>query len=291
MTGFARVRQPLGEGELTLTVKSVNHRALDVHVHLPPELEAFENAVRAAVKRHARRGHLQVQARLSGVHPGAPAAINRKLLECYLAAFRSATVAYGLFGEPDLNAALRIPGMFEPAGAEPDPETEPTFLAALEEALYALDEFRRREGEETTAGMRQRNQALQQQVARMEEIRARALPVLQARLQERITQLLANVPLDPQRLAQEAAFLADRSDVNEELTRLKVHATELDGLLASGEEIGKKLDFLLQEMQRETNTILAKAAGAAEFGLSVTELALAAKSEIERIREQAGNLE
>jgi uncharacterized protein (TIGR00255 family) len=97
--------------------------------------------------------------------------------------------------------------------------------------------------------------------------------------------------VDPQRLAQETAYLADRSDVSEELTRLRVHTAKLDDLLREGEEIGKKLDFLLQEMQRETNTILGKVAGAAELGLAITELALAAKSEIERIREQAGNLE
>jgi uncharacterized protein (TIGR00255 family) len=134
-------------------------------------------------------------------------------------------------------------------------------------------------------------QAIQGHVTCMGELRERALPAFEARLRERLAQLLANVPLDPQRLAQEAAFLADRSDISEELTRLKVHAGELEGLLEAGGEIGKKLDFLLQEMQREANTVLAKAAGAGEPGLAITELALAARSEIERIREQAGNLE
>jgi uncharacterized protein (TIGR00255 family) len=125
----------------------------------------------------------------------------------------------------------------------------------------------------------------------MEEARAGVMPAFEARLQERLAQLLASVPLDPQRLAQEAAFLAGRSDISEELARLKVHAAEVEGLLQADGDVGKKLDFLLQEMQREANTVLAKAASAGEAGLAITEQALAARAEIERIREQAGNLE
>lgn len=291
MTGYARARRARGEGEVTVSVKSLNHRALDLHVHLPPELEVFENAVRVALKRWLRRGHVQVQVRLSGGGAGSPVMLNQRLLESYLATFRQAALAHCLTGEPDLNAALQAPGMFQSAEAEPDPETESALLAALEEALQALDEFRRREGAEIATEMRAWVQGIQGHVTRMGELRERALPAFEARLRERLAQLLANVPLDPQRLAQEAAFLADHSDISEELTRLKVHAGELEGLLEAGGEIGKKLDFLLQEMQREANTVLAKAAGAGEPGLAITELALAARSEIERIREQAGNLE
>ena len=291
MTGYARARRALGQGELTVSVKSLNHRALDVHVHLPPELEVFENAVRAAVRRWLRRGHVQVQVRLSGDGGASQAVLNSRLLESYLAAFRQAALAHCLVGEPDLNAALQVPGMFQLAAVDPDPATESTLLAALEEALQALDEFRRREGTAIASEMRAWCQAIQEQVARMEEVRGRALPAFEARLGERLAQLLASAPVDPQRLAQEAAFLADRSDISEELTRLKVHAGELEDLLEAGTEIGKKLDFLLQEMQRETNTVLSKAAGAGEPGLAITELALRTRSEIERIREQAGNLE
>jgi len=291
MTGYARARRAAGEGEVTVAVKSLNHRALDIHVHLSPELEVFENAVRGAVKRRVRRGHVQVQVRVRGAARAPAAALSQRMLEAYLAAFRQAAMTHCLVGEPDLNAALRVPGMFEPAESDPDPEMESALLAAMEEALEALDEFRRREGGEIAADMRAWNQALQEHVARMEEVRAGVMPAFEARLQERLAQLLASVPLDPQRLAQEAAFLAGRSDISEELTRLKVHAAEVEGLLQAGGDLGKKLDFLLQEMQREANTVLAKAAGAGEAGLAITERALAARAEIERIREQAGNLE
>jgi len=291
MTGYARVRRALGEGELTVSVKSLNHRALDVHVHLPPELEVFENSVRAAVRRWLRRGYVQVQVRLSGYRGAAQPVLNSGLLESYVAAFRQAALKHCLVGEPDLNRAFEVPGMLQLAEADPDPETESTLQAALEEALQALGEFRRREGAEIASEIGASNRAIQEHAARMEEVRARALPVFEARLRERLAPLLDGASLDPQRLAQEAAFLADRSDISEELTRLKVHADGLERLLEAGGEIGKKLDFLLQEMQRETNTVLSKAAGAGEPGLAITELALATRSHIERIREQAGNLE
>jgi uncharacterized protein (TIGR00255 family) len=127
----------------------------------------------------------------------------------------------------------------------------------------------------------------------MEKIRANAQDVFQNRLTERLKDLLkgAQVQIDPQRLAQEAAVLADRSDIGEELARLKIHAGQLAGLLDTGGESGKKIDFLLQEMNRETNTILSKTSGAGEIGLKITELALAAKAAIEKIREQSLNLE
>jgi uncharacterized protein (TIGR00255 family) len=125
----------------------------------------------------------------------------------------------------------------------------------------------------------------------MEEIRSRALPAFQQRLREKLTELLDGSQVDPSRLAQEAAFLTERSDIAEELLRLKTHADQTDALLAAEGETGKKLDFLLQEMNRETNTILSKTGGLGETGLTLTDLGLAAKAEIDRIREQSLNIE
>jgi uncharacterized protein (TIGR00255 family) len=164
-------------------------------------------------------------------------------------------------------------------------------VAALEEALDALNRFREREGGEMAAEIMERCAAIRQGVGRMEEIRSGAVPAFHKRLQERLTELLRAAAIEPQRLAQEAALLADRSDISEELIRLKTHAGELAQLVRAGGEIGKKLDFLLQEMNRETNTILSKTGGLGELGLTITELALAAKSEIDKIREQSLNLE
>jgi uncharacterized protein (TIGR00255 family) len=294
MTGFARVRRPLGDGELVVSVKTLNHRSLDVHVHAPSLADPFENAVRALVKSRLARGHVDVRVVLpSGAVNGNTVALNRALLEEYLSAFHQAAAEHGLDARPDLNAALRIPGMFGEAseGFDLPPGTEAAMLDALGAALDELNQFRAREGAEIAQEMSGHNTRIGVLAEEMEKIRAGAQDVFQNRLADRLKDLLKGVQIDPQRLAQEAAVLADRSDIGEELARLKIHAGQLAGLLDAGGESGKKIDFLLQEMNRETNTILSKTSGAGELGLKITELALAAKAAIEKIREQSLNLE
>ncbi len=291
MTGFARVRKTEGRHEVVLSVKTVNHRGLDVHFRMPGELDAFESVLRAAVRRHLARGHVQIQIQYVVTGAEANAAVNEGLVETYLQAFHRLSAIHGLKGQPDLNSALQIPGMFQPEDSEPDSAMETLLTSAVEEALQRLDEFRAREGQEIAGDMRQRNRLVLQSAKKMDELRSRALPEFQARLTERLNELLGSMGLEPQRLAQETAYLVDRTDISEELTRLKVHAVQLEDLLSEGGEIGKKLDFLLQEMHRETNTILSKSTGIGETGLEITDLALGAKAEIEKIREQGLNLE
>jgi uncharacterized protein (TIGR00255 family) len=291
MTGFARVRKSSGAGEVELTVKSVNHRGLDIHFHMSDELDVFENALRSALKRHVLRGHFQVRVVFTRSQAAAPA-LNRGLLDAYFGAFRQAASEMGIKGEPDLNTALALPGMFLEAGREqPEEAAEQFLVSALEEALLSLNAFREREGKELAAELTARAAAIREAASRMQELRSQAAPAFQARLSERLAELLGGTALDPQRLAQEAALLADRSDISEEITRLRVHTSQLEALLARGGEIGKKLDFLLQEMGREANTILSKTSGAGDLGLVMTEVGLAVKAEIEKIREQALNLE
>jgi len=294
MTGFARAHRPLGDGELVVSAKTLNHRSLDVHVHAPSMVDAFENAVRSLVKSRLTRGHVEVRIALpAGITKSTSAALNRTLLEEYLGAFRQAAAEHKLNAQPDLNAALRIPGMFGEAfeTAELPPGTETAMLDALGCALDELNQFRGREGSEIAQEMSGHNTRLGVLAGEMEQIRANAQEVFQNRLTDRLKDLLKGVQIDPQRLAQEAAILADRSDIGEELARLKIHSGQLAALLDTGGECGKKVDFLLQEMNRETNTILSKTTGAGEIGLKITELSLAAKAAIEKIREQSLNLE
>jgi len=294
MTGFARARRPLGEGELVVSVKTLNHRSLDVHVHAPSVADPFENAVRALVKSRLARGHVEVRIALPpATVNGNSATLNRALLEEYLGAFNQAAAEHGLDTRPDLNAALRIPGMFGEVSEGPElpSGTEAAMLDALGAALDELNQFRAREGAEIAQEMSGHNTRLGVLAEEMEKIRTGAQEVFQSRLTERLKDLLKGVQIDPQRLAQEAAVLADRSDIGEELARLKIHSGQLGALLDAGGESGKKIDFLLQEMNRETNTILSKTTGAGEIGLKITELALAAKAAIEKIREQSLNLE
>lgn len=292
MTGFARVRRPLGDAEVVVSVKTLNHRGLDVQVHAPSSADPFENAIRALVKSRVSRGHVEVRVAIPQGSAGGGVGVNRPLLEQYLKAFREIAAEHGIEAAPDLNSALRIPGIFgESADTEPPEGTEAALLAALAEALEELNAFRAREGAEIAAEMRSYNACVASVAGDMEKIRTGATAAFHARLSERLKDLLKGAQIDPQRLAQEAAILADRSDIGEELARLKIHSAQLAALLQAGGEVGKKLDFLLQEMNRETNTVLSKTGGAGEAGLRITELALEAKSAIEKIREQSLNLE
>ena len=291
MTGFARAQKFSEEGEAVITVKSVNHRGLDIRFHMPGELDVFESALRAVLRRYAVRGSFQVHVTYNSTRPGSRA-LNSGLLNAYLATFRQAADELGLPGSPDLNAALSLPGMFhEEAGDELDEGAESLLVSAMEEAMQALNAFREREGGELIAELVVRAALLREAAGRMEELRTGAVPAFQARLATRLAELLGGSSLDPQRLAQEAALLADRSDISEELTRLKVHVAQLEDLIKLGGEVGKKMDFLLQEMSREANTILSKSTGIGEVGMAITDLALAAKADIEKIREQSLNLE
>jgi uncharacterized protein (TIGR00255 family) len=292
MTGFARVRRHLAQGELVLSLKSVNHRGLDLHFHLPAELDPLESDLRAVLKTGIARGHVQIHGSLTRLVGDSAGQLNRPLLQAYLAAFHEAAKLHGLPGDPDLNSALRIPGMIS-QGEEADLEEE-VKLAALDaarEAVAVLNQVREREGAATADELRQRCRAICDLVRRMEEIRAGAIPAFQKRMRERLAELLHGTGIEPQRLAQEAALLADRSDVSEELMRLKTHAAQLETMLNTAGEVGKRLDFLLQEMNRESNTVLSKTGGLGDLGLTITDLALAAKSEIDKIREQSLNLE
>jgi uncharacterized protein (TIGR00255 family) len=256
------------------------------------DLDPFEGAIRAAIKRHIGRGHVDV--RISLVKAGGPVVLEVDLLrlENYLAAFRKAAELHGLRNEPDLNSAFRLNGMLAEGGGLDLPAAfEAPLVEVVEEALVMLNQFRSREGASLAEVMLERNQAISEGVQLMEMMRGRALASFHSRLKERLSELLNGAGVEPQRLVQEAALLADRSDIGEEIARLKIHSAQLAEILKKESDAGKKVDFLLQEMNRETNTILSKTFGIGESGLAITDLALAAKSDIDKIREQALNLE
>jgi uncharacterized protein (TIGR00255 family) len=292
MTGFARVQKTTEQGDISVSLKSVNHRGLDLHFHLSAELDSLEHVMRAALKRAVLRGHVDVRCSVMRPANGASLSLNLPLFRSYLAAFRKAAAEEGIDAQPDLNRILLLPGIL---GASeqwaPDTTAEKAILAAIEEAVDALNQFRAREGAELAAFIREQNATIRTGGEEMQRIRAGAVPAFQKRLVEKLQELLGNTMIDPQRLAQEAALLADRGDIGEEISRLQIHSRQLDEILDSGGEVGKRLDFLLQELNRETNTILSKTSGLGDLGLRITELALASKAATEKIREQALNLE
>ncbi len=292
MTGFARVQKTTEYGDIAVSLKSVNHRGLDLHFHLGAELDSIEHVMRAALKRSVIRGHVDVRCSLLRTTNGASAGLNLPLFRSYLAAFRQAAAEEGMDAQPDLNRILLLPGILGASDqVTPDAAAETAILAALEEAVEMLNQFREREGAELAAFIREQNATIRSGSEEMQRIRAGAIPAFQKRLIEKLQELLGNTLIDPQRLAQEAALAADRGDIGEEISRLQIHSRQLDEILDSGGEVGKRLDFLLQELNRETNTVLSKTSGLGDLGLRITELALASKAAIEKIREQALNLE
>jgi len=292
MTGYARLRRSAAGGEVVLSIKSVNHRGLDIHFHLPPEFDPYEPAIRAVIRRLVSRGHLEVRASFKRNTEDADTQLNVGMLDAYVAAWRAASARHGLTAEPDLGAALRLPGMLAPANdRDPDSSFEQFLTGLTEDTVKDLNVFREREGEDTLAVLFERNAHIRESVSIVRDIRSRATPAFQARMRERLAEILSGSQLDPQRVAQEAAVLADRSDIGEEIARLEIHTEQLEKLLRGGGEVGKKLDFLLQEMNRETNTMLSKTNGIGEQGLTITETALGIKADIEKIREQSLNLE
>jgi uncharacterized protein (TIGR00255 family) len=207
-------------------------------------------------------------------------------------AFRTAAAKYNLTCEPDLNAAFRITGMLsDTASLDLGDDFEAPLVALVERALTVLNSFREREGCEIASLMVDRTAVISVASEEIGRLRSTAMPAFQARLRERLVDLLGGSNIDPQRLVQEAALLADRGDIGEEIERLAIHSRQVADLLEKGGEVGKKLDFLLQEMNRETNTILSKTSGLGEHGLRITELAVGVKSDIEKMREQSLNLE
>ncbi len=295
MTGFARVQWSSDELALVLTLRSVNHRFLDMQLRLPPELEPFDPLIRKRLRERVRRGQFQISASLRWNQAAPALRVNRPLIAAYVGAYREVAEQHGIAAEPDLNALLRLPGAVSMEEAAANEELRGRLEGALTDCLSrALDELvecRQREGQGIAADVRQRARLIAEQAGQLKASLAGTIPRFQERLQARLAELLGQSAVEPQRLLQEAALLADRSDISEELQRLSAHTERLMGLLEDSGELGKQIDFLAQEMNRETNTLLSKTTPLGQAGLGITEAGLRIKGEIEKIREQAQNLE
>jgi uncharacterized protein (TIGR00255 family) len=213
---------------------------------------------------------------------------NRELVAGYVAAFRKAASEFSTTGEPDINAVFRLPGALG-AAAPLDGAFATSVLAGLDQAINKLNAMREQEGQSIEAELRRRLKALSTVTQEVSKHRAAVSRAYLEKVKTRMQELLENA--DEDRILQEAAILAERSDIQEELVRLENHIQHFLALLDEGGEVGKKLDFLLQELNREANTLLSKTSGVAGEALRITELGLQMKSEIEKCREQVQNLE
>jgi len=296
MTGYAQAREEVNGWAIRVSVKSVNHRFLDLKLRLPEGFDLYELRLRQVVRERIHRGHVDVHV---GVEPGAatPMQVNRELVQAYLKAADDLRLQTSVTAELDVVALLRLPGVIGGLGPViPESEEEQEQLGkaldvCLFEALGKLDEMRRAEGKHLVEDLRGRLARIGELAEQVRGHAATLRPAFARRLDVRLKELLGSTTIDPARIAQEAAILAERSDISEELDRLRSHFQQFGKLLDGAGELGKKLDFLLQEMHREANTMLSKTPGVENEALAITGLGLEIKAEIEKLREQVQNIE
>jgi uncharacterized protein (TIGR00255 family) len=296
MTGYAQARHEKYGWAVRVTVKSVNHRFLDLKLRLPEGFDLYDLRLRQLVREHIHRGHLEIYV---NAEPGtaAPVQVNKELAQAYLRAAESLMKGTSKAGELDVVSLLRLPGVIAgvngaiPEEADDQEKLGKVLETCLREALTKLDEMRRAEGKHLVAELRGRLARIAGQVGQVRELATSLRPAFARRLETRLKELLGGTSIDQSRLAQEAALLAERSDISEELDRLRSHLQQFAKLLDGAGELGKKLDFLLQEMHREANTMLSKTPGVESEALAITGLALEIKAEIEKLREQVQNIE
>ena len=290
MTGYGQGSAEIAGFRARAELRTLNNRFADLKLRLPAELARREGEIRGRILARVRRGRVEADLRIEGTRLAPALSLNRALAEAVVAAARQLRAEFDADGALDLRAMLQIQGMLQPAegaGGLGDEEIA-TVFRALDTALDALDAERRREGEALRDDLRARVARMDELTGELRRLCAGIPGILLQRLLERLRTLAEGVDLDPARLAQEAAYLADRADVTEELVRLSGHLTQVAALLSEpdGEPVGKRLDFLLQEVNRETNTVNSKSAD-----LTVSRAVLALKSEAEKVREQIQNLE
>ncbi len=288
MTGFGRSEASLGHGSVVCEVRSVNSRHLDVRVRLPRELAALEAPLRQAASAHFERGQVELAVRLprEGVFD-AQVEIDRAAARSYSEAAAELRNELGLRDELSISALLSLPGVSRLREPELEAEAISTCVhQAAESACSSAVEMRRREGESLAEELRGRLSTVEAAVSQIEGRAEEVGRALRERLAKRVAALAPDLEIDPARLEQEALLYADRADVTEETVRMRSHCEQFRETLAGGGSIGRKLEFLLQEMGRETNTIGSKASDT-----PIARLVVELKTEQEKLREQVLNVE
>ena len=290
MTGFGRgTAQGEGYG-VAVDLKTVNNRFLDIHLRTGAELSAAESLVRRQIGGRLSRGRVDVNITIERTGE-VSYELNRPLIAGFIQAMREMQREFGLSGEPDINVLARLPGAMQAARDGVSEEMLRGVERALDEALGELEAMREQEGAALAAEMSSRLDEIERHLPLIESLSGEQVENYRARVFKRISEMLARdgleiVELDQGRLAQEVAYLADRSDITEEVARLRSHVAQFRSALTDEGDTGKRLDFLLQEFNREANTVLSKSTD-----LAIKESALAIKAAVEKLREQVQNVE
>jgi len=289
MTGYGRGSTTGDNFSVAVDLKTVNNRFLDVHLRIGAELSSLEANIKKRISLRLSRGRVDASITFERTSEVAYE-LNRPLIAGYLQALVDMQKDFQVTGEPDINVIARLPGAMQPTRDGLDSDMVAGIEKAIDDALDDLEQMRAREGSELALEMRSRLDAIEQHVPVIENAAAGLVEAYRTRLQKRIAELIARdgqtIDLDQSRLAQEVAYLADRSDISEEIARLRSHLTQFRELVDSSGETGKRLDFLLQELNREANTVLSKSTD-----LTIKDAGLAIKAEVEKLREQVQNVE
>lgn len=289
MTGFGRGAVSGENFDVSVEIKTVNNRYLDLNLRLSNELQNLESNLKRLISSRLSRGRIDVFVNYERTND-VIYELNRPLISGYIAALKQMQEEYDLAGEPDMNYIARLPNALQAKAEDLSQEFVDGIEEACSTALAELEKMREIEGEALKKELEHRLASIENHLPTIETEIETVADEYRQRLQKRIENLLAKsdsqIELDQARLAQEVAYLSDRSDISEEITRLKSHIEQFRKIMNEDKEIGKRLDFLTQELNREANTIASKT-----NNLTVKEAALAIKSEIEKIREQVQNIE
>lgn len=288
MTGYGSAKGVSGAIDITVELKSVNNRYLDCNIRMPRVYSAIEDALKAAVTRSISRGKVDVFINIdSSKADNVTVKINKPVADAYMTVLRTLSDEYGLSGNISAIEFARFPDILQLEKSETDTDALANdIVAVLEDALRDFDALRSREGENLAADMNLRLNEIEKLTKKAEECSPKSVAEYRAKLEAKMAEVLQNKELDATRILMEAAIFADRVAINEETVRLKSHIEQLRIMLASREPVGRKLDFLIQELNREANTIGSKG-NDTEMARIVVDL----KAEIEKMREQAQNIE
>ena len=288
MTGYGRAVSTLHGREITVELRSVNNRYLDCTVKLPRVFSFAEDAVKQKVKAAVSRGKVDVFINIAvqesqNVH----ISLNKPVLEGYLSALREIAQNYGVEDDVSVAALARIPEIFVVEKAQEDEQqVTADILLVAEQAIAGFNAMREREGQALARDLFDRSETVLQLVAAVEARSPETVNAYRARLETKLREVLESTNIDESRILTEAAIFADKIAVDEETVRLRSHVSQLRKMLSDGGAIGRKLDFLMQEMNREANTIGSKASD-----LQQTRTVVEIKAELEKIREQMQNIE
>ncbi len=289
MTGYGSGSAGSEGTTVSVEMKTVNNRFLDVHLRMPSSLQAFESALKKQVSGSLTRGRVDVSIQMERTSE-ITYEVNKELIAGYLASFREIGEEFSLSGEADIATIAKLPGVLTAKEPAADGMLDQLLAEAVGSAIERLQEMRANEGASLYDELALRLDNIERHLGPIESESANVSEEYFKKLSKRIGELLekaeARTEIDEGRLAQEVAYLADRSDISEEITRLRAHISHFRAIMDEESEVGKRLDFLTQELNREANTITSKTAN-----LIVKENALAIKSEIEKIREQVQNIE